>query len=133
MCDENKPETLSPGVQVEFLLSPKGEVDGLGGADSFLIPLRLLLSPETRETNLPNSCPSGEGSYEGFPGGAGGKESACYCRRCERCTFQPRVKKIPLRRKRHPTPVSQYHSPKTRKPKVTRTNREIFLMWVYVE
>ena len=23
------------------------------------------------------------GSYEGFPGGAGGKESACYCRRCE--------------------------------------------------
>ena len=37
MCDENKPETLSPGVQVEFLLTPKGEVDGLGGADSFLL------------------------------------------------------------------------------------------------
>ena len=51
------------------------------------------------------SISSGEGSYEGFPGGAGGKESACYCGRCERCTFKPRVRKIPQRRKQYPTPV----------------------------
>ena len=49
-------ETLSPGVQVDFLLSPQGEVDGLGGADSF--HLGYCCPQETRETNLPNSNPS---------------------------------------------------------------------------
>ena len=42
----------------------------------------------------------------GFPCGASGKESACQCRRCERSRFDPWVRKIPWRRKWHPTPVS---------------------------
>ena len=41
----------------------------------------------------------------GFPGGASGKESACQCRRCRRCGFDPFVGKIPGRRKWQPTPV----------------------------
>ena len=40
-----------------------------------------------------------------FPGGASGKESACQCRRCKRCRFDPWVGKIPWRRARLPTPV----------------------------
>ena len=35
----------------------------------------------------------------------GGKESACQCRRCWRCEFDPWVEKIPWRRKWQPTPV----------------------------
>ena len=31
----------------------------------------------------------------GFPGGTGGKESACQCRRCKRSEFDPWVRKIP--------------------------------------
>ena len=42
---------------------------------------------------------------EGFPGGAGGKEFACQCRRCKRSKFDPWVRKIPWRRKWLPTPV----------------------------
>ena len=42
----------------------------------------------------------------GFPGGTSGKESACQCRRCNRCWFDPWVGKIPWRRAWHPTPVS---------------------------
>ena len=38
-----------------------------------------------------------------FP--TGGKESACQCRRCKRCSFDPWVRKIPWRRKWQPTPV----------------------------
>ena len=38
-----------------------------------------------------------------FP--TGGKESACQCRRCKRCSFNPWVRKIPWRRKWQPTPV----------------------------
>ena len=32
----------------------------------------------------------------GFPGGAGGKEPACQCRRCKKWGFDPWVGKIPL-------------------------------------
>ena len=39
---------------------------------------------------------------EGFPDGAGGKESTCWCRRRG---FDPWVRKIPWRRKWQPTPV----------------------------
>ena len=42
---------------------------------------------------------------QGFPDGASGKEPACQCRRCKRCQFDPRVGKIPWRRKWQPTPV----------------------------
>ena len=38
-----------------------------------------------------------------FPGGASGKESSCHCRRCMR--RRSWVGKIPLSRKRQPTPV----------------------------
>ena len=38
-------------------------------------------------------------------GGTSGKESACQCRRCRRHGFDPWVRKIPWKRKRHPTPV----------------------------
>ena len=34
-----------------------------------------------------------------------GKESACQCRRCNRCGFNSWVGKIPLRRKWQPTPI----------------------------
>ena len=34
-----------------------------------------------------------------------GKESACQCRRCKRCGFDPWVGKIRWRRKRQPSPV----------------------------
>ena len=34
-------------------------------------------------------------SILGFPGGTSGKESACQCRRCKRCRFDPRVGKTP--------------------------------------
>ena len=40
-----------------------------------------------------------------FPSGASGKESACQCRRCKRCRFEPWVRKIPWRRKWQPAPV----------------------------
>ena len=41
----------------------------------------------------------------GFPGGTGDKESACQRRRHKRCGFDPWARKIPWRRKGHPTPV----------------------------
>ena len=41
----------------------------------------------------------------GFPGGAGGKESACQCRRCKRCGFSPWIGKVPYSRKGQPTSV----------------------------
>ena len=44
-------------------------------------------------------------SRKPFPGGAHGEESACQCRRCKRCRFDPWVGRIPWRRKRQPAPV----------------------------
>ena len=44
-------------------------------------------------------------TLRGLPGGASGKESACKCRRCKRCGFDPWVRKISWRRKWQPTPV----------------------------
>ena len=41
----------------------------------------------------------------GFPGGAGGTDSACQRRRCRRCGLDPWVRKIPWRRAWQPTPV----------------------------
>ena len=35
----------------------------------------------------------------GLPGGVNGIESACQCRRCKRCGFDPYIGKIPWRRK----------------------------------
>ena len=40
-----------------------------------------------------------------FPGGAGGKEHACWCRRHKRRGFDPWVQKTPYRRTWQPTPV----------------------------
>ena len=40
-----------------------------------------------------------------FPDGASGKESACQCRRCKRCRFDPWVGKIPWKTAWQPTPV----------------------------
>ena len=40
-----------------------------------------------------------------FPGGAVGKQSACWCRRCQRRWFNPWVGKIPWRRKWQPASV----------------------------
>ena len=42
---------------------------------------------------------------KGFPGGAGGKEPACQCRRLKRQGFCPWAGKIPWRRAWQPTPV----------------------------
>ena len=41
----------------------------------------------------------------GFPGGGGGKEHTCQCRRHKRCKFGPWVGKIPWKRAWQPTPV----------------------------
>ena len=41
-----------------------------------------------------------------FLGGSSGKEPASQCRRCRRHRFNPRVEKIPWRRKWQPTPIS---------------------------
>ena len=41
----------------------------------------------------------------GLPWWLSGKESACQCRRCRRCVFDPWVGKILWRRKWQPTPV----------------------------
>ena len=41
----------------------------------------------------------------GFPGGAGGKEPVCRCRRCKRRGVSPWVGKIPWRRAWQPTPL----------------------------
>ena len=40
-----------------------------------------------------------------FPGGAGGKEAGCQCRRQKRCRLDPWVRKIPWRRAWQSTPV----------------------------
>ena len=40
-----------------------------------------------------------------FPGGTGGKEPTCQCRRHERFGFSPWVGKIPWRRAWQPTPI----------------------------
>ena len=45
--------------------------------------------------------------YQGFLGGANGKESACQYRRDKRQGFDPWVRKIPWRRKWQPTPVDR--------------------------
>ena len=42
---------------------------------------------------------------KGLPGGTGGKEPVCQCRRCKRHKFDPWVRKIPWRRKWQPTLV----------------------------
>ena len=42
----------------------------------------------------------------GFPGGAGGKESACQCRRHKKFRFVPWLRKIPWRRKWQPLQYS---------------------------
>jgi len=39
---------------------------------------------------------SGVQQSEGFPGGTGGEEHACQCRRCKRRRLDPWVRKIPL-------------------------------------
>ena len=43
--------------------------------------------------------------FQGFPGGASGKEPVCQCRRRKRHEFNPWVRKIPWRRAWQPTPV----------------------------
>ena len=45
------------------------------------------------------------GAPVGLPGGAGGEEPACQCRRREKCGFDPWVRKIPWRRAWQLTPV----------------------------
>ena len=48
----------------------------------------------------------------GLPMWHSSKESTCQCRRCKRCGFDPRVKKIPWSRKWQPAPLClprQFH------------------------
>ena len=51
----------------------------------------------------------------GLPNGASGKEPFCQCRRHKRCRFDPRVQKIPWRRKWQPTPLSCLENPMDRR------------------
>ena len=51
-----------------------------------------------------------------FLGGASGKETTCQCVRLKRSGLDPWVRKIPWRRKRHPTPVflsGKFHGQRT--------------------
>ena len=59
----------------------------------FNLCLSLPQTPQTSRENL------------GFPGGAGGKEPACHCRRHKRRRFDPWAGNIPRRRAWQPTPV----------------------------
>ena len=55
-----------------------------------------------------HSCPAVPDRVEGmqgFPGGAGGKEPTCQCRRQETCGFDPWIRKIPWGKIWAPTPV----------------------------
>ena len=45
--------------------------------------------------------------WRGFPGGTGGKEHTCQCRRLNKGGFDPWVGKIPWRRAWQPTPVNK--------------------------
>ena len=55
--------------------------------------------------------------FQGFPGGATGKEPTCQCRRPKRCQFDSWVGKIPWRRAWQLTPVFLLgESPWTEKP-----------------
>ena len=38
-------------------------------------------------------------TYGSIPGGTSGEESACQCRRHNRCRFNPWIRKIPLEKK----------------------------------
>ena len=58
-----------------------------------------------RNPPLPNVIVTGQAYNGDFPGGPGGKEPACQCRRCKRQEFDPWVRKIPWKRKWQPTPV----------------------------
>ena len=81
--------------------NPIGE--GAQGAGAFIIILKsaVFLFSVLLYHSL-SSCLSQDW---GFPGGAGGKEPTCQCRRCMRLKFYPSVRKIPWRRKWQPTPV----------------------------
>ena len=50
----------------------------------------------------------------GFPNGASGKEHACQCRRHKRHGFDPRIGKVPWRRKWQPTLVFLLENPTDR-------------------
>ena len=69
---------------------------------------QLYVQDQEEELNLSrqNSCCLRQTSERAsLPWWFRGKESACPCRRCERCGFHPWVGKNPWRRKLHPTPV----------------------------
>ena len=82
----------------------------------FLKVLRLLLlvsgKPQTHVQPLGLS----EVTNMGFPSGASGKESACQCRRCKRCRFNPWLAKIPCRKKWQPTRFLAWKIPWTEEP-----------------
>ena len=59
-------------------------------------------SPDSRVTAAVETLTNG---FTGFPRWRSGKESACQCRTCKRCGFDPWVVKIPWRRKLQPPPV----------------------------
>ena len=60
-----------------------------------------------RPPGVPTHDPEKKASMEvpGLSRQRSGKESACQCRRCNRCEFDPWVRKIPWSRKWQPMPV----------------------------
>ena len=64
----------------------------------------------------------------GFPGGTGGKEPTCQCRRLKRHRFDPWIEKIPWRRAWQSTPVSlpgKYHEQKSLLGYVPKGHKEL--------
>ena len=67
----------------------------------FILSWFLCLVREVGVQLLPLAC--GFSVVLGFPSGPSGKEPACQCRWCKICGFDSWVRKIPWRRKWHPS------------------------------
>ena len=62
--------------------------------------------------------------FQGFPGGASGKEPACQCGRGKRLRFNPWAGKVPWRRKWQPPPVNGQRSLVGCSPRGTRSQTQ---------
>ena len=79
------------------------DLNGMGGCRR---PLgRQKAEGRTQNTVGGNLSSTRACGFGGFPGGTGGKEPGCQCRRSKRHRFDPWVEKIPWWRARQPTPV----------------------------
>ena len=73
-----------------------------------------------------------------FPGGASGKESACQCRKCKRCKFEPWMQKMPWRILDPLSRILAWKIPWTEKPSrlqsigLQRVGHTLSVPWDYI-